>query len=536
MKRLFLLFAVVFSINTGFGQPPFKTGVNFPLYLPDYKSIDEYLQLVSESGGKAIRQMTWADVLWKNIEQTDNNWNFGRSDSAFFNPFSLTPIGTLYSIMGNNDTVGMQTPWLACSNPFTCYWDPAGDSIYSKDYVLQTVNRYKNITKYWEVANEIESTFPPKGLPNLLSKKNFLQYNYNWIKQADPSAKVILPGIVGTCCTYPMSNSFTWLRNMLDAGVGNYFDIMNYHDYNAWWTLPAHYDSVQNILNLHGLSKPIWITETAISSFNLSSITPSYASANEQAADVWRRLTLLWGKGAEVVLWHSNWSSGDMNAWGEFGLVSNNGIKKKSFHSYKLLNEKISDFTSANILSLGAVTDNNTSGGNGIWVIHFVVNGNNKWVMWSPDNQSYTLNGLSSKYLKVTEVVPNQLLNAGDSAVFVKNINSVNGNSYVFSRLPSLPILVEEETNTTGVETEISDNFTFVVYPNPAQNIISLQINSSLNNAEISVRNVIGEKLLGLQNVSGNQLNIALDNFTKGMYFITVHYNNMILTKKFILQ
>jgi len=28
-----------------------------------------------------------------------------------------------------------------------------------------------------------------------------------------------------------MSNSFQWLRSLLAAGGGAYFDIMNYHDY-----------------------------------------------------------------------------------------------------------------------------------------------------------------------------------------------------------------------------------------------------------------------------------------------------------------
>lgn len=96
-----------------------------------------------------------------------------------------------------------------------------------------------------------------QGLRTILEKKKFLQYNYNWIKQADPDAKVLLPGLVGTCCYYPISNSFTWYRNMLQVGFGDYFDIMNYHNYNAWWTLPVHYDSVQNILNSYGLKKPI---------------------------------------------------------------------------------------------------------------------------------------------------------------------------------------------------------------------------------------------------------------------------------------
>lgn len=535
MKRFISLTALILLMNITFGQAPFKTGVNFPYYIPNFKSIDQYLQLVNDCGAKSIRQMTWGDVFWKNVEPTDNNWDWGRSDSSFFNPFNLTPIGTLYSMMGN-DSIGMQTPWLACSNPFTCFWDPAGDSLYSKDYVQTTVNRYKNVTKYWEVTNEIESALPPAGLPNIFTKKEFLRYNYMWIKQADPTANVLLPGLLGTCCTYPVSNSYDWLRNMLNAGAGNYFDIMNYHDYNAWWTLPAHYDSVQNILTQYNLNKPIWITETAVSSVNLSPITPSYSSPDEQAADVWRRIGLLWGKGAEVVLWHSNWSSNDMSGWGEFGLVSNNGTKKKSWHSYKLLNEKITNFSSVNIISLGTITTNNTTGGNGVWVLHFIVNGINKWVLWSPNNQAYSLSGINSTSIEVTEVVPSQLLNNGDSAVFNKHIYSVSGGSYNFNYLSSLPILVEEISTTGANEHNLIDDFTMIVYPNPSQNIITLQTNSRLDNAHIIITDIMRQELLNLSNISGERINVTLDKFEKGIYFITVKNNERMITKKFLVQ
>lgn len=536
MKKTVIL-PLLLNTLIGYAQPTFKTGVNFPFYTPTATNINNYLSLVNQSGGKAIRQMTYADVFWKNVEPTNNNWNYTYSDSAFFNPFSLTPIGTLYSMMGN-DNVGMQVPWLACSNPFTCFWDPANDSVFSKDYILQTVNRYKNVTKYWEISNEIESTLPPEGLLTVADKRDFLKFNYNWIKIADPTAKVLLPGLVGTCCTYPISNSFSWLRNMLNAGAGNYFDIMNYHDYNAWWTLPAHYDSVQNILNQYNLNKPIWITETSISSANTSPITPSYSSVNQQAADIWRRICLLWAKGAEVVMWHSNWSSNDPE-WGEFGLVSNAGTKKKSFHSYKLLNDKISNFSSVNILSLGAVNENNNSGGNGAWAIHFVVGGVNKWVLWSPDNLTYSLTGISSSYIKVTEVVPNMLINNGDSAIFNSNTYAVNAGSYNFSSLPSLPILVEEATITSLLENNLEKNV--IIYPNPTNSLLNINFPAiQASDIKIQITDALGRIILTQNQSHNNQkekyLTMDMSQFNDGLYFCIIYIDNQLITKKIIIK
>lgn len=468
------------------------------------------------------------------MEPNDDVWDFARSDSAYFNPYSLTPIGTLYSIMGSNDPVGFQTPWLACSNPFQCYWDPAEDSIYSKDYVMTTVNRYKSVTKYWEVANEIESAKPPQGLVSTAAKRDFLRYNYRWIKQADPTAQVILPGLVGTCCTFPITNSFRWLRDMLQIGAGDYFDIMNYHDYNAWWTLPAHYDSIQNILSQYGLTKPIWNTETSISSLNISTITPKYSSPEEQAADVWRRFCLLWGKGAEVVLWHSNWSSNDVNAWGEFGLVSNNGRKKKSFHAFKLLNEKISDFSSVEIISLGNVTESNTSGGEGVWVIHFVSNGRKKWVIWSPDSKPYTLTGIETNQIRITEVVPYELTNGGENALFESEVFAVDENSFTFHALSSLPILVEEESEVTGVENQKADSYDFVIYPNPAIEDVKVDINYPGQGAEIVMSNPSGYKVLK-QRASERTVRLSVGHLPKGIYFVTVQIGDRVLTRKLVL-
>ena len=435
-------------------QPTFKTGINFPLRGTEVGSIDLFMQKMHETGTPAMRQMTYGDVFWKNVEKTNNAWTFTTADSTYKNIYGITPVGTFYSIMGG-DTIGFQVPWRACTDPRTCFWDAARDSTDSKDYVTQTVNRYKGITKYWEVGNEIDNKKPPSGFANPVQTRNFLSYNYRWIKQADPTAQVLFPGLLGTY-GYPQSSSFTWLRQMLAAGAGTTFDIMNYHDYNSWWTLPAHYDSVKTIMSAYGLSnRPIWITETSISSLNRSTITPAYSSTDEQAADVWRRLTLLWSKGAQVVFWHANWSSGGGNSWEEFGLISNSGVKKKSYHAYTLLVEKIASFSEVKILQYGTVTDNNTSGGDGRWAIEFKVKGAPKWVLWSPNRQSYTLSGISTNRIIVTRVVPTQVSTNGEIASFQRDTLEVTAGSYTFNQLTSLPVLVEPYQETVASNTRL---------------------------------------------------------------------------------
>lgn len=107
MKKLlyFLLLAFSISLQGQTSGANFRAGVNFPFYTPNLVSIDRYLQLVAQSGAKSIRQMTYADIHWKNVEPSDNMWNFTHTDSAFNNNYLLTPIGTLYSMMGSDTMV-----------------------------------------------------------------------------------------------------------------------------------------------------------------------------------------------------------------------------------------------------------------------------------------------------------------------------------------------------------------------------------------------------------------------------------------------
>lgn len=174
---------------------------------------------------------------------------------------------------------------------------------------------------------------------------------------------------------------------------------------------------------------------------------------------------------------------------------SNSGTKKKSFHSYKLLNDKISNFSAVNILRLGHVTNINTSGGNGIWAIHFVVNGTNKRVLWSPNNQPYSLAGIYSNDIKVTKVVPVMLIIGRDSAVFNTNTYVVNAGTFNFTTLTSLPILIEE-VNATSV----ADNYTIEnrinIYPNPTSSNAIIEFNHlSYTSATLNIYNVLGQLL-----------------------------------------
>ena len=521
---------LLFSGQATLAQPNFRTGVNFPFRNPETASIDTYFSFLQDLNVKAARQFTYADVFWGKVEPADNSWDFYTADSVFMNNYGITPVGELFGIFGPNDTVGLQVPWQACSNPAppdNCRWNAATDSLATRDYIQQVVGRYKNNTIYWEVGNEMEHTPPPEGLALKGSngaspdQVDFMKYVYNWIKAVDPNAQVLLPGMLGTY-GYPFSNTTNWLNDFLSKGGGEYFDIMNYHDYNSWWTLPTHFDSIKAILNKYGYAnKPIWISETSISSFNTSSITPDYASTDEQAADTWRRITLLWAKGAQVAFWHSLWSSGDLSGWGEFGLLDQNGKPKKSYYSFKLLLDKVAGFDSIQLLESGLTNDDNTTGGNGTWLIEFTVNGTTKWIIWSPDNTQYTLTNLTSSHLIATHVVPTTIDIASNTAQFDKDTLVVINGSVELTGITSLPLLLEPADLTlTALAHPTTTHTAINVYPNPAREFIIIE-NEEGEPLTATIYTLSGQ-VVAKKELLSNRQRINISTLPDGVYFLKI--------------
>lgn len=438
---------LLFTAQVGTAAPPARIGLNFPFRSPETTNTETFLLWLADLGAPAMRQMTYNDVHWVQVEPTDNAFDYSRPDLVFSNAYNIRPVPTLYGISaGGNDTVGLQVPWLACTNVAPgCGWHALRDAAVTENYVTNTVARYRGVVKFWEVSNEMNTkTTRPMGLP-VPDFAGFMQSNRVWIQAVDSNALVVLPGLLGTY-GFPISESTNWLHQFLELGGGSTFDIANYHDYNSWWTLPTHFDMVRNTLAAHGLTNlPIWVTETGISSRTNSFLTPRYSSVDEQAADVWRRLALLFGKGAEFVVWHTLYSSGSPSGdgWDEFGVLDARGRKKKSWHSMKLAIQQLEGFVSASLLSSGVSNDDNTNGGAGAWAVKFTcADGVTRYVLWSPDNQSLTLTGLTANVYQTLRVVPTALSADLESATFTTNTISPSGGEYTFA-LTGIPIVVE---------------------------------------------------------------------------------------------
>ncbi len=539
MKKQIFLFLIFFGLIAPryYSQEVHHLGVNVP-WRDHSIGMNRTFPILNSLGVKFYRHMMYSDVGWVHIEPQNDDWHFDYADSAMFNPFGITPLPTLYHCCNASDTIGIQVPWRACFDD-GCGWY-LSDSSDSKDYVQTVVNRYKNVAKYWEISNELDGNqHRPQGLPaNFIA--TFLELNYRWIKNADPEAQIVLPSLSGT---YGMPlGEYNWLKIVLLHGGCNYFDILGYHDYNSWWTLPAHIDSIKKVMQEFGCAiKPFWNTECSISSDSTTNITPRYSTIDEQSADVWRRASVLFAYGVEKFFWHPLWS-GARRPWIAFGLTDKNGVKKKSFYSYKLLIQEIDTFQTAEAVSFGEVTNDNLSGGNGTWVVKYNFrNGESKWALWSPDNQSYTLEFPDNSWIEVTHTVPAFISADGENAEFRRDtIQALNGE--VTLALSNFPILVKEIT-ITDVDENSNEMPRFLLYqnyPNPFNS--STKINFSVakkGNVKLTIFNAVGQKISTLVDEEKNPGKYAVlfdaTNFSSGTYFYKLESGSYSKVHKMLL-
>jgi uncharacterized repeat protein (TIGR01451 family) len=75
----------------------------------------------------------------------------------------------------------------------------------------------------------------------------------------------------------------------------------------------------------------------------------------------------------------------------------------------------------------------------------------------------------------------------------------------------------------------------FTVYPNPALGTVTLNFNKEVTNANVTVHDVMGKKVLSAS-VTGNQDSINISALTSGIYFISAESNGKSVTKKLVVK
>jgi len=233
-----------------------------------------------------------------------------------------------------------------------------------KDYVRAVVERYDGDGKddgpgspmvcYWQAENE--PNLGRQGTPEQYAV--LLRETYRVAKQANPRCRIVIGGVGGWVGHGPGSSLHGFRNFYLPAlkrlgGTG--FDVFDYHwygnatgDYRAYGAV---HREVRAALDRHGFEHvPIWITEMGSFSGKPKGHPPQ--SERQQAADLVKRYVYPMALGVEKIFWAFGLVEGFKHNDGYFdhtGLIYNGressdegrGVKKLSYHTYRLMTKKL---------------------------------------------------------------------------------------------------------------------------------------------------------------------------------------------------
>ncbi len=415
-----------------------QIGLNFikthgdPAIPDEIEEVAWVLADLKRLGAQLSRQIVGSGMYWDQIEPNDNKWFFDPTIEYFESESNLVNVGDLHNLQ-----------YASATPPWSEVWMEPGNEDHL-DYLNNTVVRFKDYVEYWEPGNELAHwrryaedpltsgiIGPDDGDYTAEDRVLFLQFVADFVHEKDPDGQVIYPGLGGVS-DYNLSE----LAITLEKTEPGTFDVFSFHDYGPWWTLPHKYNQVYEVVSEYESDPRIWVTETGVTSDPTLSVRTSYPnSPEEQAADVWRRLVILYGAGAELVAWHTHVSSPPSpdNMWRDYGLLSYAGIEKLSYYSYQLLTSKLIPFEEVEVISEG-----DYEAKTGVWVYRFKTLDGDRYVLWSPFEDNYELD-LSLAEVRVIKTVPS----FEDEEIMFEVEILENENGPITVPISSTPVLVE---------------------------------------------------------------------------------------------
>ena len=189
--------------------------------------------------------------------------------------------------------------WASTGAQDTLYfWNyPPKDNKPWSDFIKTLVNRYKDRIKTWEVWNEPDIWVYWQGNRNQFVE--FMKTASNAVREADPTAKVVFPGIA-----YEPEFIKDLFKNY---GMSKYFDIINMHNYYETWhrhpieEITNYINEVHDVVWRYGDNQPLWMAEVGYSTVRKGSeVSDSYSAYYEyehtpeyQAVELFKTLSLV---------------------------------------------------------------------------------------------------------------------------------------------------------------------------------------------------------------------------------------------------
>jgi hypothetical protein len=388
---------------------PFSTVFGIETY-----SLSGSLDAIAATGTTWIRRN---GLIWRNVEPTEGarNWSAAADVEADMIAASNRNLKFILIIHGTPN-------WAAQFNNYMCSPIRSDKINAFAAFVHDAVARYSKPpynVKYWEIWNEPDLGRPLSGSPTLVEQPYGCWGNPNdpyygggeyaailravtpQIKAADPSAKVVLGGLLLDCNpNRPPANSDCamgrYLEGILRNGGASYFDGISFHAYDFYNTsanvLGKYYSPkwfsasdttgpvliaktrfIKDLLSQYGVTgKFLMNTEVGVLCYKCN--TPLSNFGNTKAYYIPQAYSAAIAEGLTTNIWYSfeGWFFSELN--------------EPAYTAFKVARNKLGDVTYTGEVTGGDV------GASGVKGYKFSRNGKALWVIWSLDgNRNITL-------------------------------------------------------------------------------------------------------------------------------------------------
>ena len=295
-----------------------------------YKSAAEVNKTLDELQALGVTNIRVL-VPWAVVEQTDDHYYWDQLDTVMKAAAARN--------MGVMADINSTPSWAAPANSFPGAGAPAPAKF--AEFVQQVVNRYGSTISAYEIWNEPNwSAFYQSTDP--VAYTALLKAAYTVIKNAtngDPTATVVA-GALGAGQTSPYTvNPVDFVKGMIAAGAGQYFDALSFHPYQESLKFSDGYmypglgtplEQLDAIKKLIGVSKSVWISEYGLPTNN---VTQAQQSAYiKDLLDYWQT----YSQAGPVFLYTTKDNAvGSANPEDNYGLFNANWTPKQAAEMLK---------------------------------------------------------------------------------------------------------------------------------------------------------------------------------------------------------
>jgi len=350
------------------------------------------------------------DIYWYFIEPSRGNFDWEKTDAAV----AALPPDTQILF-----TVYCTAPWAIkerrdpSNNIITSIMPPTAPVDFEdyRGFVRSLAARYKGRVGYYQIENEVYGSLS-FWMGTRAEYLQLLQTAYGAVKGADPAARVLPAGIpfAAIDVTEPIAPAYQAAFDFVDlvySSGKDSFDIADVHLYYTLDSIPDRLQWLRDLMTAKGYSKPVWASE--IGGLD-SRAYMDYADSAEQSIDLVKRYVLAFAGSADKVFWLSVHKAKDAEAlpWADMILTEDSAaiVKKPAYHSLKLLNGKIKNFTEIRSIPGGCA---------------FTVEGKTVLVLWSETPATVDVSAhFSASSVQVTHIVTN----SGNPAPVVHSSNA----------------------------------------------------------------------------------------------------------------